>query len=271
MPVREFYEMSDILAYVKTHYRSIVSTPWLFVYVPESCPYEFREQLADILQPDTVFALRREEIVTDYDASMQQGLEAFCKGNEFPTFNLISGCFKMFQIKKIPELAPYRRLTVLRDPIDRIIADFNAQNRASGTQGSPLTLLEFAKLPANQNVFLQYVTDKGMWQPKECIDFILNEFDFVGIAEDMTMTIKLFYSLFGMRTSPRVVEQQNAASDLHRKDVSTQIIDNIGKMNGLDYDIYNFFRKNFVDLKDKFFELSDYGRMFKKLALKQRA
>lgn len=42
-------------------------------------------------------------------------------------------------------------------------------------------------------------------------------------------------------------------------------------MNGLDYDIYNFFRKNFVDLKDKFFELSDYGRMFKKLALKQRA
>lgn len=204
MPVREFYEMSDILAYVKTHYRSIVSTPWLFVYVPESCPYEFREQLADILQPDTVFALRREEIVTDYDASMQQGLEAFCKGNEFPTFNLISGCFKMFQIKKIPELAPYRRLTVLRDPIDRIIADFNAQNRASGTQGSPLTLLEFAKLPANQNVFLQYVTDKGMWQPKECIDFILNEFDFVGIAEDMTMTIKLFYSLFGMRTSPEL-------------------------------------------------------------------
>jgi hypothetical protein len=266
MPVRDFYESNDILAYVERYCISRPIEPWIFVHVPQSCPHQFRDQLADLLQPDAVVSLTSNEIAIDYDTSMQEALVNLTARPDFQKLNLISGHFKIFHVKNVPELDSRKRLTVLRDPIDRAIDDFNARNRQSGARGTPLTFLEFAKVPANQNVLLQYLTAKGMWKPEDCIEFILNEFDFVGLAENMNMTTKLFFSLFGLRAAPRQGQERAAQTDLNRTQVSRQIIDNVAKLNAADYQIYNHFRERFVNLQSKFFELNDYGRMFKALA-----
>src|SRR5262249_36446474 len=152
----------------------------------------------DILQPCGTIDVREDDVGPNYDGRMSTALERFANSEDFCRCRFISGHFKVFQIDSVDRLKGARLMTVLRNAVNRVIDDFCAQSAEKRIKPTAQGLLEFAKDPGNQNVYLQFLCPKGMWRPKECIEFICNRMDFIGIAEDLIMTMKMFYAIYGI-------------------------------------------------------------------------
>src|SRR5262249_50270451 len=148
-------------------------------------PYLVRDVLADILQPEHVVAAPTDTGKVDYDTAMSRQLQKFEQTEEFRKCRFVSGHFKMFQLDGIPGLAKSRLATILRDPVERLLGDYLAQGVGRSRQPNAQQFLEFAKNPANQNVYLQFLCPRNMWKPNECVEFIQKRFDFIGVAEDL--------------------------------------------------------------------------------------
>jgi hypothetical protein len=268
MSTQTFFENQDIAEYIQANGQFRSGPPWVFVHVPQAIEGWFRERMADALQPDAWVRLTGSEQGENYDAKMLNALKTFAEGADFSRSRLISGHIKVFQLKEVKAFESSRRLTVFRDPIDRLLADFNAQADSKKGDGkappSADQFLEFAKDPANQNVYLQFLCPKNVWKPRECIAHIMEYFDYIGIWEDATMSLKLLYALLGMRIT--VVRDGNSPDyPVKRGDLSPEIVRAVARLNGADYEIYRFFHDRFVALKDKFFELSDHGTIFREV------
>jgi hypothetical protein len=264
MTTARLFRDKDILGFLQAQIEPRDQIPWLFVHVPEAVGYTIRESFADILQPDYLVTAAQGDNGLDYDTCMFRGLQKF-EQQDFRRCRLASGHFKVFQIEEIPDLAKARLFTVMRDPVDRLLCDFSAQNSTKSRQLTPQHFFEFAKAPANQNVFLQFMCPKRMWNPKECIDFIQNRFDFIGIAEDLPMTMKMFYAIHGARFLGGAKELKIATGRLKRSDLSPDLIRSVSILNAVDYDIFRWFHDQFISLKNEFFAMADCGEMFKAL------
>jgi Sulfotransferase family len=153
---------------------------------------------------------------------------------------------------------------VLRDPVDRLVSDFAAQKTSK--QLTADNFLEFAKNPANQNTHLQFLCPKGMWKPNDCIEFIQDRFDFIGIAEDLPMTLKMFYAIHGARFYANSTEWEKARQQFSRDNLSANLIHTVAQLNAVDYEIFRYFHDRFIALKESFYAMIDYDKIFRKLA-----
>ena len=162
MTTVQLFQDKDLLGFLQAQIKPTDHDPWLFVYIPETVSYAVRQRFADILQPDGTIMLGEGNAELDYDSRMTAALERFAGAEEFAQCRLVSGHFKVFQIDAVPALSRARLLTVLRDPVDRLLSDFSVQNAANPERLTPETFLEFAKSPGNLNVFLQFLCPKRM-------------------------------------------------------------------------------------------------------------
>ena len=264
MSIRSLFEARDIIAYVEENRERRAAPPWVFVHVPEAINGSFREQLADALQPDYMITLKGSERGENYDEKVLDAVQTFCGEDDFRRARLITGHFKAFQLDSVDAMKNVHRLTMLRDPVDRLLSDFKAQSEPKGLTAP--AFLEFAKKPMNQNVFLQFLCPKNLHKPKDCMEYMLDRYSFVGCWEDANMSLKMFYSLLGMRGSYRPVEPDTSKDTMRKSDLSPDLVRTVARLNGADYEIYRFFHDRFIAVKEKFFELNDYGRMFRQMA-----
>lgn len=266
MTTVQLFRDKNIVGFLQAQIEPREQLPWLFVHVPEAIPYTVRENFADILQPDCHITVSENDDL-DYDARMFRQLQSF-ERQEFRQCRFASGHFKVFQIDNIPGLTKARIFTVMRDPVDRLLSDFSVQNAGKPRHLAPQNFLQFAKNPANQNVFLQFMCPKGMWKPKDCVEFIQNRFDFIGIAEDLPMTMKMFYAIHGARFPGESKEMKSASGKLTRGDLSSELVRTVSLLNAVDYDIFRWFHDQFISLKEEFFTIAD-GKIFKALAYRR--
>jgi hypothetical protein len=265
MTTAQLFKEKDLLAFLQAQIRPADNDPWFFAQVPETIPYAVRQRFADILQPDATISVGGGEDNLDYDRRMSLALERFEQSAEFRRCRFVSGHFKVFQIDGAQGLAKVRLMTVMRDPLNRLLSDFAAQGGGKRGRLTPEAFLEFAKNPANQNVFLQFLCPKHIWKPNECIEFIQDRFDFIGIAEDLPMTLKMFYAVHGAQFFGLAKETEHDARRFNRADLSANLIRTVSLLNAVDYDIFRYFHDQFVSLKDDFFAMSDRGDIFKTL------
>jgi hypothetical protein len=266
MTTVQLFDNQDVIKFLQTKIRPTDDFPWLFIYVPETVNDTIRRRFADILQPDCLLAPADDPTAnrSDFDTCMSRALEQFADSEQFQRCRFAAGHFKVFQVDEIAELGKARLFTVLRDPVDRLIADFAAQ-----TSSQPPTadrFLEFAKHPANQNTHLQFLCPKGMWKPKDCIEFIQDRFDFIGIAEDLPMTIKMFYAIHGARVHASPTELEPLRPHFNRTHISADLIRTVALLNAVDYAIFRYFHDRFIALKESFYAMIDYDELFRKLA-----
>jgi Sulfotransferase family len=260
------FEDQNIIEFLQAQIGLTGQSPWLFVHVPETATYLVRDVLADILQPEHVVTAPTEAGKVDYDTAMSRHLQKFEQTEELGKCRFVSGHFKVFQLDASPAFAKGRLATILRDPVDRLLSDFLAQSGGRGRQPSAQQFVEFAKNPSNQNVYLQFLCPRNMWKPSECVEFIQKRFDFIGIAEDLPMTIKMFYAIHGARHRGPTPSQEEKPSKLTRADLSPDLIRTVSQLNAVDYHIFRHFHDRFVSLKESFYEMSDFGRIFTKLS-----
>jgi hypothetical protein len=267
MTTAQLFKDQNIIEFLQAQIGLAGQSPWLFVHMPETVGYLVRDILADILQPEHVVAAPTETGKVDYDTAMSRELQKFEQTDEFRKCRFVSGHFKVFQLDVIPALAKCRLATILRDPVERLLGDYLAQSSGRSRQPSAQQFLEFAKNPSNQNVYLQFLCPRTMWKPGECVEFIQRRFDFIGIAEDLPMTIKMFYAIHGARfRGGPVPSREEKPVRLTRGDLSPELIRTVSQLNAVDYHIFRHFHDRFVSLKESFYEMSDFGKIFTKLS-----
>jgi hypothetical protein len=105
-----------------------------------------------------------------------------------------------------------------------------------------------------------------MWKPNECVEFIQKRFDFIGVAEDLPMTVKMFYAIHGARYRGSMPAREEKPGKLTRGDLSPEVIRAVSQLNAVDYHIFRHFHDRFVSLKESFYEMSDFGKIFTKLS-----
>jgi hypothetical protein len=265
MSTERLFEGKDILAFLQSQVKPADQDPWLFVVIPETTDHWQVERFADILQP--VMAIRAEEDDNqrDYDTRMAAAVERFARSDAMRRVRMLTGHFKVFQINEVQELSNARLLTILRDPLDRLLSDFSQQNanRRGGLRTD--AFVEFAKSPANQNVYMQFLCPKSMWKPKDCVTYIQDRFSFIGIAEDQPMTMKMFYATQGVRYNAVRQDQESGPRRMTRGDLTPDLIKSVSTLNAVDYDIFRYFHDRFVSVRDNFFAMFDHDRVFEKL------
>ena len=178
MSTVELFRNQNILGFIQTKITPDDSSPWLFVHIPQSVSYAVRCQIADVLQPEAAIAADDGDAGQTYDTRMSLALERFARSKEFGECRFVSGHFKVFQIDKVGELANAHAMTIMRDPVDRLLSDFAAQQEGKRVRVTAEAFLKFAKSPANRNILLQFLCPQGMWKPQECIEFIQNSLRF---------------------------------------------------------------------------------------------
>jgi len=265
MTTVQLFKDQNLIEFLQAQIGLASQSPWLFVHIPETVSYPVRDILADILQPEHVVTAPAETGKVDYDTVMSRQLQKFEQSEELPKCRFVSGHFKVFQLDVIAALAKGRLVTILRDPLERILSDFLAQSASKSRLPNPQQFLEFAKNPANQNVYLQFLCLRNMWKPGECVEFIQKRFDFIGIAEDLPMTIKMFYAIHGARYRS-VLTRDEKPVKLTRGDLSPELIRTVSQLNSVDYHIFRYFHDRFVSLRENFYEISDFGQIFTKLS-----
>jgi hypothetical protein len=265
MTTTKLFQDKNMLAFLQAKIIQSEHKPWLFVYISQTVAYAVRECFADILQPCGTIETNENDVGLNYDSRMLIALERFANSEDFSRCRFMSGHFKVFQVDSVDRLNEARLMTVLRDPVDRVIADFCAQNAEKQVRLTAERLLEFAKDPGNQNVYLQFLCPKGMWRPKECIEFIRNRMDFIGIAEDLILTVKMFYAIYGVRFRGQCDLNKRPAPPLARANLSADLVNTMATLNAVDYEIFRHFHDNLMVQKDQFFALTDHDKIFRSL------
>jgi Sulfotransferase family len=268
MTTVQLFDHQDVVEFLQAKIKPTDEVPWLFIYVPETINDTIRQRFADILQPDCFITPADVQVEkgVDYDTRMSRALDQFAHSEQFQRCRFAAGHVKTFQVDEISELTKARLFTVLRDPVDRLISDFAAQN--AGKRLTADKFLEFAKNPANQNTHLQFLCPKGMWKPDDCIEFVRDRFDFIGIAEDLPMTIKMFYAIHGARVHADLAESEKVRQQFSRHNLSADLIHTVAQLNAVDYEIFRYFHDRFIALKDSFYAMADYDEIFRKLAFR---
>lgn len=159
--------------------------------------------------------------------------------------------------------APYTYITILRDPIDRIISLYYSmlekQNIALYDErtSQPMGLEEFIhrrinKLVDNGQTRLLSATD-GIWEI-ECSTEMLEiakknlqeHFSVVGILEQFDQTIILMKKIFGW-TTPFYIKQRVTQNRPKKEDIPRSIIRTIEQYNQFDIELYDYVKKIFEE------------------------
>jgi hypothetical protein len=274
MSVRELFDCEDILDYFVRNADTYCfkSDKWMFIHIPKTAGSSLREEIANVKQPDLNIEvqydlLNKQDWFSDFDSAMRRSIDAVSNQERFHKYNFISGHFKLREIQRIPNFDSYKLIAVIRDPVKRLVSDYNYQIskehplHISVRQRYP-SLMKFVRDPINHNVQFQYLCRNDCDTVEATLEFIFDKFVFVGIQEAYPLCLQIIFALFGMRGSPSL----NLRERPQNEDVvlpSQEEGDEIATLNKLDYQLYNAVLERLIPLGPKFFKLRDYDRIFR--------
>jgi hypothetical protein len=157
-------------------------------------------------------------------------------------------------------------LTVLRDPLDRILsAYYYYRSRPDGIQHEQILLAKqhtfekFIELPHpsvrilvdNHQTFSFGLADsrtyglKGIRVLRAAIE-VLDSYDFVGVYEHFPQSVAALCRQMGWSAVKRIPHLNKTTERGSVKDLSRETRDKLLSMNGMDHELYQYFKKKFV-------------------------
>lgn len=253
--------------------RAFNSDRWTFIHIPKTAGSSFREELANVIQPDFNLEIDYSKIdPTDqhnsFDDAMDLAIAGFLASPNAARVKLVSGHFRYRDLKRTKLLVNSRLITMLRNPIDRLISDYTFQL----SEHHPLhqevrrrypSFRHFFTDPTNHNVMFDNLCEDRSQSARECLDAMARNFSFVGVQEMYPLSIKLVFMMLGMRIDPSL--------NLRRSDLVASMKDRLTPYdramlklyNRKDFFIWNEIYKTFRKAEIAFYQYSDFNRFFK--------
>lgn len=236
---------------IKGYLRANGDTPqatWLFLHIPKTAGSSFRSELARRLLPEANITVNYADDLRPHNVKMDEAIERFCARAQREPVRFASGHLLRPMMARIEARLPETRLvTMLRDPVARVVSDFRYQRTP---QHPPYRAFierfprfeDYLEARESQNKMTEFLRRAPDQSVAEIIDDIERSFAFVGITELYPLSFKLLMALLGDHSAPTVYERRTEDSDENRIDNLDALTPRIREVNRVDMAIYKHFR-----------------------------
>lgn len=220
---------------------------WVFVHVPKTAGSSLRGELASVLQPEANIFVDYDDPTKTYLESLDEAVARFIARNAANRHRFASGHIFARHVDRIAAAAgPIRRITMLRQPVKRVISDYRYQ-------GSPMhpgnedfrrqwpTLADYLRREEEWNKATRYLVPLDLFRTGDaaaCIDYIFRTYDFVGLQEMYPLSFRMLFALLGERRAPTLRVRVNEGGEDAELASDPAIVARIEACNALDMAVH---------------------------------
>jgi hypothetical protein len=220
---------------------------WLFLHIPKTAGTSFRRALARELRPDHNISIDRVRDSKKRDDAFREAIDEFLERDNIMRFMFASGHIKMEEAERIRQAIarPVKFITILRDPVERVISEFRYQSTPAHPQNSDFvklfpTIETFITHPRSQNKMRRHLALRGE-KLESTIRRLENDFSLVGVVESYSFFVKLCSQLVGRPLDWDVRERVTEATAHNDIEVNEDLRKTIRALNSEDDRLWNHF------------------------------
>lgn len=234
------------LSFTRSPARGAGEALWLFVHIPKTAGSSFRTALAEQLKPERNINIKQRGVRKRADA-FAKAIDEFLTLDKKQRFVFASGHLTMPEVRRIQENIgrPVNLLTMLRDPVQRVISDYRYQRTPAHASHQAFsaafpTLESFIDSRRSQNKMFRYLALPGE-AVEDATARIEREFSLVGVVEMYPQSMKLCSELIGPRFPLTTSLNTTADTGDNGVEVDDELVERISRLNPQDERLWMHF------------------------------
>jgi len=219
---------------------------WIFVHIPKTAGSSFREELSRRLAPEYHLKVNYTS-GQPLPAQRRAAIESCIASNRHNRFRFVSGHVQYVHMSRLAQSDPRARLiTILRDPVSRVISDFHYQRSSEHPLAEQFkqrfpTLEDFVRFEAGQNKMVKFLRRGRTEGAADVVDRMMKEYAFVGLQDDYDLSFRLMTHLLGQSVAPKAHLRKGNGDTA----VASETRDLITALNQDDVMVFEAFRRRF--------------------------
>jgi hypothetical protein len=221
---------------------------WLFLHIPKTAGSSFRTTLARRLQPDCNINIEGRRDTKKRHEAFAEAIDEFLALDKDKHFIFASGHINMAEAVRIRRNLgrPVRLLTMLREPVQRVISDYRYQLTPAHPTHELFsaafpTLESFVESPRSQNKMFRFLA-----LPGETVDTAIarleRDFGLIGLVEMYALTMRRCSELIGGDLAPDTSLNVTQVTSGNEVAVSEDLRRRIRRLNERDERLWVHFR-----------------------------
>jgi len=236
---------------------------WLFVHVPKTAGSSLETEIEAILKPSANIEIDYTDSSKSYHVALDEAVDRFITSHKEVNYRFATGhIVGRHGITLRAAIPGIRCFTVLRNPINRIVSDYRYQRSQMNQARDAFiaTTPDFETYIARKHVHNKSsvalvpkpLVDAG--KTAEVIDYVMNNFAFVGLQEMYPLGLRTLTSLMG---NPRAAEAKvrvNTEAD-NQVNMTPELEAELKKLNAIDFALWQAITQRWRTIRDP---LRDY-------------
>lgn len=217
MPIATLYERG--IAEFLAEERDRPGDLWLFLHIPKTAGSSLGTELGQVLNPAKHIGVDYLDASKPFLTKLDESVEAFIAENAAQKYRLGYGHIRAKHVERIrgsfPQVKPF---TMLRDPVRRVISDYQYQRRPMHPLHKEFTeryasLESYVEDPISHDVIFNHLALAPDEPVQEVINRVNATYAFVGTLETYPMSFRLMFRLLGANRGPTVHERKSNTTE----------------------------------------------------------
>ncbi len=230
---------------------------WFMVHVPKTAGSSLAAELHSILKPNRNIILDKNDTYQPGVDRWSLAMQDFLKVHRNRRFKLAHGHVSVDHAEKIRKHEPaLRYITVLRHPVARQISGYHYMRSTMNKNSVEFcdrypTLRVFVEKRFRPNLMTSMLVPRKILRGgscKECYDYILANFDFVGLQENYDLSFQAVTKLVGKQSQQTEVRRVNTKAT---EPEAADLLAEIEERSAIDMAIFSEFQANFNTIQSK--------------------
>lgn len=277
MPLSDLFR-HGVISYTRNNQdrAAFASDHWVFIHIPKTAGSSFREEIANVVQPDlnievNYTSLDREALDEDFALHIRREMAVAVAREYVSRARFVSGHFLYRDIDPYPVFAESRLISMLRDPLARLRSDYAYRlSEESPTREAEKLRFPcfraFVEHPANRDVMFHYLCKAPTDTAEETLRFLDERFTFVGVQEMYYFSLKSIALLLGRRIRAHLrLRESSRKPGAEVREVSSEDRRLVEILNERDYQMYTVLRERLGRVEQQVHQFVDFERGFREL------
>jgi hypothetical protein len=230
---------------------------WIFLHIPKTAGTSLGAQLAQNRTPSHQIRIDYNDNSANYHAKMSQAVNAFLKADSIKPLRFANGHLDMTHVEHIRSArANVKLITMLRNPVDRVISDYRYQLTDAHPQHEAFaakfkSIVDYVEHESGQNKMFARLTPRRPIGDQELIDYLESQITFVGIQEMYAKSLAILSRLVGFPLDAQYHKRKTEDTGTNRIEVTEELEGRIAQINKRDMVLYRHFRRKLAAVKLK--------------------